>query len=858
VDVLERDAVLASLDDELAESVSGHGRVVLVTGEAGIGKSTVVRAFLSAHQAAVRIAVGQCDPVDAPRPLGPIVDIAAGIGQPQLFAHGSGAGSEVSAFHAALVAKPTIAVIEDAHWADDATLDALVHVARRIDLQPVLLVVTYRSDEVGPTHPLRATIGRLANVRPRRLPLARLSVDGVRALCGSAGVDADALHELTGGNPFYVSEVLAAGSSDVPESVVDSVLARASLLSPQGRDALEAASVVPSGVDAAVLRWLGPAPAAIDECVMRGLLVSDAGRLTFRHELARRAIEESLPPMRRRDLHADVLRQLTARLTQSQRDPAELAYHAVLAVDADATLLYSELAARRAVAVGAHGSARLHFRTVVDTLGADPTERLAVALEGLGHACWVLGRADEAVDSFRAAIDVRAALGDVDAAGRDRVLVSVNLWWQGHGAEARAEVDRAIDELRAGGSTAALGFAFGYRARLLMLSRDIEGAIGSARSAIAIGREEDDALTLAQAYNSLGTAMWFFDPDQAEPALAESIRHAEAAGDRHLVASALSNLGSGAGEIKRYDVARRWLTDAIAYCAAHDIDGSGEYAEAWMARVLLEQGAWSEAAAFATRVVDRQAARTVSLIVAGTVLATVRIRRGDPGHGGLLAAAWADAQDTGDLQRLWPVAVARAEAAWWGGADPGVVAGDLADTLRLATERGHPWAVGELSLWLRRLELPWESAVAPADPYRLWLTGDTEAARDAWLELGCPYEAAWALLDRGDEGAVRAAFDEFGGLGAQPASKQCRDSLRALGATAIPRGVRAATAADPAGLTQREAEVLGLVSDGMTNREIADRLVLSTRTVDHHVAAVLRKLGVGTREEAVALRGEPT
>jgi predicted ATPase len=196
VDVLEHDAVLASLDDELSESLADRGRTVLLTGEAGIGKSTVVRAFLGAHDD-VRTVVGHCNRVAAPRSLGPILDIAAALGMPRLYSWGSESSgrSDVNAFYAALVAKPTIAVVEDAHWTDDATLDAIVHIARRIDRHPVLLILTYRSEEVGPTHPLRLMIGRLASLRLRRLALARLSVDGVRAMCESddGTVDPEAL-----------------------------------------------------------------------------------------------------------------------------------------------------------------------------------------------------------------------------------------------------------------------------------------------------------------------------------------------------------------------------------------------------------------------------------------------------------------------------------------------------------------------------------------------------------------------------------------------------------------------------------------------------------------------------------------
>jgi predicted ATPase len=204
VDVLERDSVLGSLDDELSESLAGHGRTVLVTGEAGIGKSTVVRAFLGAH-GDVRSAVGHCDPVAAPRSLGPILDLAAALGLPKLYSCGdsidrSASRPDVKTFHEAMVAKPTIAVVEDAHWADDATLDALVHLARRIDQHPVLLILTFRPDEVGPEHPLRLMIGRLASLRLRRLGP---TPESIRTAAESNGLPVDSIVEVSVLDPYF-------------------------------------------------------------------------------------------------------------------------------------------------------------------------------------------------------------------------------------------------------------------------------------------------------------------------------------------------------------------------------------------------------------------------------------------------------------------------------------------------------------------------------------------------------------------------------------------------------------------------------------------------------------------------------
>ncbi len=286
----------------------------------------------------------------------------------------------------------------------------------------------------------------------------------------------------------------------------------------------------------------------------------------------------------------------------------------------------------------------------------------------------------------------------------------------------------------------------------------------------------------------------------------------------------------------------------MAWCTARDLDPLRGYGLAWRAVCDLDRGRWDEAGA-AEQIARGAAQHVPSEIVALTVLGRVRARRGDPDADGPLERAWTLAGQTGDVSRLWPVAAARAESAWLTGR-PERIEALVSDTYRLAVDRGHAWAVGELGYWL------WMSGAAPepvawaARPWALQVAGNAAAARRIWRELGCPYEAAMAGSESDDRAVQFAALRELHHLGAWPAAELSARRMRDAGIRGLPDGHGGRPSTTPRGLTERQADVLELLSDGLRNTEIAARLHISPKTVDHHVSAVLTKLGVGTRQEA--------
>ena len=235
---------------------------------------------------------------------------------------------------------PTILAIEDLHWADEATLDVIRVIARRIESLPLMVVVSYRDDEIDERHPVRLALGEVAaSVGFTRTQLAPLSAAAVAKLAEPHGVDPVELYRTTGGNAFFVTEVLASGSGEIPTTVRDAVLARAARLSAEARPVVEAVAVSPPHAELWLVEALcGTIDARLDECISSGMLVAGEGTVAFRHELARLAVEQTILPARKLRLHRLALEALSSH-RDDDPDLARIAHHADAAGDGDAVLV---------------------------------------------------------------------------------------------------------------------------------------------------------------------------------------------------------------------------------------------------------------------------------------------------------------------------------------------------------------------------------------------------------------------------------------------------------------------------------------------------------------------------------------
>jgi DNA-binding CsgD family transcriptional regulator/tetratricopeptide (TPR) repeat protein len=843
VELLERDEVLAELHRQFEWSATA-GRLAVVSGEAGIGKTALVSRFLGQCVPTPVVLWGGCDPLHTPRPLGPIRDAARDAGGRLATVLAEDAPREV-VFESVLDAfrqRPRrVLVVEDVHWADEASLDLLVWLGRRLGSIAGLILITYRDDDPG-----AGAISRVLGHTPARslahVALEPLSSAAVARLAAAAGRPPERLHALTGGNPFFLTEVLAGPDGAVPVTVRDAVMARVEPLPAEARELLELVAVVPGRAET----WLVEPAAGRDEALASGLLRSDADGLSFRHELARLAVEASLPAHRRTRLNEAVL----ARLTKAGADPARLAHHAVEAGDTDAVALHSAAAGRLAAAARAHREAARYFEAALAT-GVPTGVARAELLEAHADSAFSAFRADDALEARRAAVRAWESLGN-------RSKVGENLRWQsrvasaaGRRTEAKEAAQAAVDVLESLPPGHDLAMAYSNLSQLFMLSNEAEAAVAWGGRAIQLGRRLGDDEATIHALNNVGTARAMLGEDDGPMLLQESFRLAMDAGlDDHAGRAAL-NLAYDHMERRSYDEAAEAIAVALRFAEERELLRYAQYMLAMRSWLRLEQDEWSDATEDARTVLRRSEQPGVAQIQALVTLGLIQGRHGDPEAHATLERAWEMAVTAGDLIRLAPCAVARAELTWLTGGQPWA-GSDLGDVLRLADDRAHPWWVGALALWLAQAGRCPDLRTIPADPYRLALSGRWDEAADWWRVRRSRYLAGLVAALSGAEQMLRSALEVFMGVGAPAAAARVRTELRRSGARGVPRGPRPSTV-ERGGLTPRQVEVLRLLSEGLTNADIAAELVISRRTVDHHVSAVLARMGAANRVEAASL-----
>jgi DNA-binding CsgD family transcriptional regulator/tetratricopeptide (TPR) repeat protein len=841
--LLERDEPLAQLMG-LATSAPGGGRMVMVTGEAGVGKSALVGAL--AERVKQRVWMGWCERLFTPRPLGPIVDIATRAGGPLTGAIGHGAPVHVvfPALLAELVNRPTVLVIEDLHWADEATLDVVVLLARRVSASRSLVVVTARDDELGADHQLRLVLGQLAEAGAQRLRLRPLSLQAVSELAASVEVDAVALFDRTGGNAFFVTEILAAGGSELPPSVRDAVLARVALLDTEARGLLQALSIVSGVAPVGLVRAVGGVHVdRLDTCLASGMLVARDEGIEFRHELARAAIAEEIGPLRRVELHRAAL----AWLRGHGADAAQIAHYAEEARDEPVVAMFAPLAAEQATTRGAHREAAAQYARALRWSDQLAGNHRAELLERGAHEHYLIDRFDESIDWLERAAAFWENQGDNERRAEVLCKLSSIQRCGGRATDAWANGLAAVALLETGPITPAVAEAHANVAMLALNANRVDDGLPPADRALTLARTWALPRVTAHALNTKGFLQTLAGDDNGIVLIEESLELALAEGLDEQVGRAYIHLADLAQRYRRFDLADRFRNDGTRYCAEHSLDLWSRYLAVYHARIDLDRGQWNAAVAGIHSVLA-EPGTPLARVIALAVLGLVRARRGDPGVWATLDEARTLAERSGELQFRAPVAAARSEAAWLTGR-PESIDDETAPVLRDCVDLGATWWAGEIAWWRRTLGIDEYPPPSTAEPWRHMLDGHIPAAAAAWQRIGCPYEHAIAAAS-GEPEEMLGALETLDKLGARAAVAHVQRRLRSAGTTPR-RGPRRTTRANPAGLTTREIEVLQLLAADKSDREIAEALVVSIKTASHHVSAILNKLSVSNRRAAV-------
>lgn len=853
--LLERESELAQLRERI-DALRGAepcGVCVLLSGEAGGGKTSLLAEAARRAGRDVEWLWGACEPMLSPQPLGALIDLLDRL--PPTLAAAVRAGRHTTEVLAGMLAllrerrMPKVLVIDDAQWADGATLDLLRYLGRRIASTHALLVLSYRSDEFTSEHPLRGVFGGLPPRSCLRLPLAPLSPAGVAEMARRAGRNVRGLHEVTQGNPFFVTELLAGDAHTLPASVRDAVLARVAPLPPKARDVLELASVAPVQIEVDVLAAVvDETQAAIASCTDAGLLRLHAGALRFRHELARRAVEASLAPGRAAALHAAVFNALSARGATVVR----LVHHAARAGLSGAVLALAPQAAREAAQASAHGQAAALYALALEYAAALPLSEQAALYVAHSLESQHVKRVDDALVSRRAALALHRKLGDRLGEGLDLCeLAGIEQYREGPQA-GLPYAQAAIDVLEGTGARRDLAVAYAAMAQLHLLDGTSSAYDWGMKALVLLEGLDDAEECRAYALNTVASArLRSQDVPEAWDLLSQSRDIALKHGFESHAAGAFLKMATLGLVHRRYADVEAACEQGIAYCEAHDLDIYLGPLHARHGHALLETGRWDAAEARITTVRQAPTPSAMDTRISSLLQNLIDLRRGrdrsQPYWSEMIKGKFAvDASP-------WysPHAVTSCEAAW--------LRDDHAQVRRIATsafdfavtsEEG--WRIGQLACWMKRAGgAPLHFTQAVPAPCQLELEGDVRGAAQAWAALGCGYQQALVLLE-GDDDDLRNALELLDELGAAPAARIARRRLRALGVRDVQRGRNTRTRVDPLGLTARERQVLDLLGQRLSNRAIAHHLHRSERTVENHVATLLGKLGVKTRAEAAA------
>ena len=771
-DLLERDEPLAELNRALDAARSGSGRLVCVAGEAGIGKSALIHGF--AEQAAdhAPVMITGCDDLSTPRALGPIRDLVDRL--PDDLRRDLAddlSGTNLSRVLAAIGAeRGCVVVIEDLHWADDATLDVIRQLAARVRELPVVVVLTYRGEEVGLAHPLRRLLGATRGPHVAQLALPPLSEDAVAALAVGSGRDAAELFDATGGNPLFVTELIAAPPGKLPSSIKDAVIARLGQLPANDAEVVRAISIVPDRVERTAIEVLcGPSDDSLAVAEHRGLLAGDASQIWFRHELVRQAVEDTLASSERVRLHRRMARYLYDR----QDDPARVVHHATHCGDIELLLTAGPAAAHQASAAGAHRQAVQHIEAVLRYADRVPIALRADLLTLQTHSLYLLNHFDASLASAKEAVAVSDQLDDPDQMARSLIAYARTSLWALGPESAREAIERALAVLGEDGDVelraiahADLARAMGELATLGSVAQANPVAVEHAERALELADRVEQPELRGYALMYLGSARLALGDGAGADDLAQAIRILQEFPRTDLAVRACVNASGAAYRSGRFDQAERYVEHGLQLAKGTEFFSGGYRLALTRASVRVSRGQWREAESELRSLLSSDGEPGIMGPFARCLLASVLARRGEHEAARELVVLARDAATGSNERRLvGPVAIAAVETSWLAGRSD-----DLLELAEPALARAAGVADHTIAAELSRY-LQWAGQEVPVvesapEPWASGLRGDWRAAAGQWRRRGEPYEEALELLSGDEPEAAARGFELLRSLGA--------------------------------------------------------------------------------------------
>ncbi|HET6768118.1 MAG TPA: AAA family ATPase, partial [Chitinophagaceae bacterium] len=510
MELIERRKFLSLMHSKFENVKASEGHCILVSGEAGIGKTSLVKTFCKPVKKECRIYQGTCDALFTPRPLGPVFDIVWQM-------HGLGWEHSVNiSDRSALFTRfyyelenqqeTTIIIIEDIHWADEATLDFIKFFARRITRLHCLFILTYRGDEINSHHPLRTVLGHLPPDSITRLQLGPLSREAVEKMAVERGYDGENVYSISGGNPFYVNEILASYSPGIPDTIRDSILSIYNCQSEKTKKVWQILSVLPTGFEIRYLEKMEPLYAtAIQDCLDAKILIAKDGLISFKHELYRRTTETALSPLVRMALNKRIL-DLFLKSFEHNQEIERIIHHAKNANEYETVVKYAPVAARQAAMMGAHIEAAKLYLTAIEYYQESDSKTLNQFYESYAYECYLTNQIREAIIYTTKALKHWDELIEVEKKGNCLRFLS-RLWWlDGNRKKAEFFASQAIEVLEGQPTSTAKAMAYSNMSQLKMLSNEFDECITWGEKAIEMAKDLADEEIVCHALNNVGAS----------------------------------------------------------------------------------------------------------------------------------------------------------------------------------------------------------------------------------------------------------------------------------------------------------------------------------------------------------------